>query len=105
MKDFVKLLSETKTQLNGMLSKESSKEQIELVAELNKKLDSINEVFTEKVQENESLKETIIDQVKNTGFKPNSSQHDDSGVDQNQKSMDEIMNEELEKVIAKRGGK
>ena len=101
MKDFKTILTETKSQLNGMLSKESTKEQIELVANINKQLDGLQEVFTEKVQENESLKETIINQVKNTGFAPNGNQHDDSGVDQNQKSMDEIMEEELSKIIAK----
>ena len=100
MIDFLKVLSETKTQLQGMLTKDSSPEQIKVISEMDKKLDSLNEAFTEKTQENESLKNSLIEAVKNTGFKVSNSQTDDSGVDQNQKSMDEIMSEELSKIVA-----
>ncbi len=101
MNDFEKILSETKTQLNGILSKDSSKEQIDTIAAINKKLDSMNEAFIKQTEENQSLKETIIEQVKNTGFAKSSSDKDDSGADQNQKSIDEIMSEELAKFNAK----
>lgn len=102
--DFVKVLSETKIQLKEMLTKESSQDEINRITEIDKKLDSLNEAFTEKTQENESLKDTLIESVKNTGFKVSPFQNNDD-IDQNQKSMDEIMDEELQKVIAKRGGK
>ena len=101
MIDFLKVLSETKTQLKEMLSKDSSKEDIEKITQLDKNLDSLNEAYDIKSQENDSLKDTLIESVKNTGFKVNGSQSDDSGVDQNQKSMEDIMDEELEKIVAK----
>lgn len=102
--DFVKVLSETKIQLKEMLTKESSQDEINRITEIDKKLDSLNEAFTEKTQENESLKDTLIESVKNTGFKVGASQNNED-IDQNQKSMEDIMNEELEKVLAKQGEK
>lgn len=102
MKDFEKLMSETKTQLKGMLDSNPSQEQIKVITELDSKLDSINEAFKGKEEEVNSLKDNLIEAVKKTGFKVNGSEHDDSGVDQNQKSMDEVMAEELDKIIAKR---
>ena len=101
MSDFKKVLSETKTQLKEMLTKESSQEDIERITALDKKLDSLQEEYDKKSQENESLKDTLIESVKGTGFKVKGSQSDDSGVDGDQKSMDDIMNEELEKIVAK----
>ena len=99
MEDFKKVLSETKTQLKGMLTKEASQDQIAVITELDKKLDSLNEAFDQKAQENESLKDNLIEAVKNTGFKVNgANQEDDIGG--NQKSMDDILKEELQKVVA-----
>lgn len=100
--DFRKILSETKTQLKGMITKDSTQEQINVITDLDKKLDSLNEAYDLKTQENESLKDSLIESVKNTGFKVNGSQKDDSGVDQNQKSMDEILADELNKITAKK---
>ena len=100
MNDFEKILSETKTQLNGLMTKDSPKEVIDTIAKINQQLESMNESFAKQVEENQSLKETIIEQVKATGFQPSSSK-DDSGIDQNQKSMDDIMQDELDKIIAK----
>lgn len=99
--DFKQLLGETKTQLKGMLTKDSSQEQIKLISELDKKLDSINEAYETKEKELSSLKDDLIESVKNTGFKVNGSQNDDSGADQNPKSMDDIIVEELDKIVAK----
>ena len=99
--DFKQLLSETKTQLKGMLTSESSQEQIKAISEIDKHLDSLSEAYETKEKEVSSLKDDLIASVKSTGFKVNGSQDDDSGVDQNQKSMDDIMAEELEKIVAK----
>lgn len=100
MEDFKKVLSETKTQLKGMLTKESTQDQIAVITELDKKLDSLNEAFDQKAQENESLKDNLIEAVKNTGFKVSgANQEDDFG--QNQKPLEEILDDELQKVIAK----
>ena len=99
MEDFKKVLSETKTQLKGMLTKESTQDQIAVITELDKKLDSLNEAFDQKAQENESLKDNLIEAVKNTGFKVSgANQEDDLG--QNQKPLEDILDEELQKVIA-----
>ena len=102
MSDFTKVLAETKSQLKGMLTKDSTQEQIAVITELDKKLDSLNEAHTHQSQELETLKDKLIESVKATGFKVPNSQQDDSGVDRNQKSMDEILKEEMDKVIANR---
>ena len=102
MDNFTKILGETKSQLKGMLTKDSSPEQIAAISELDKKLDSLNEACTQKSQEAESLKDNLIEAVKGTGFKVPNSEQDDSGVGPNQKPMDDILKEELDKVIANR---
>ena len=99
-KDWKTLLSETKTQLKELLDKNPSQEQINAITSLDKSLDVLNEQYNEKVDEVNSLKDTLIESVKSTGFKVASSQNDDSGIEQNQKSMDEIMSEELDKILA-----
>lgn len=100
MQDFKKVLEETKNQLKGMITKESSQEQINVITELDKKLDSLNEAYDHKAQENESLKDNLIEAVKNTGFKVSSSNQEDD-IGGNQKSMDQILDEELNKITAK----
>ena len=100
MIDFKKVLSETKTQLKAMITKESSQEQINAITSLDTQLDSLNEAFKTKEEEVNSLKDNLIDMVKNTSFKVDGSQSDDS-MDGNQKSMEEIMQEELDKITAK----
>ena len=105
MSDFKKILSETKTQLKGLINKDSSQDFIKVITAIDKNLDSMNDSFTAKTEENESLKNDLIESIKNTGFKVNGSQEDDSGVDGNPKSMDDIMKEELDKITAKQGGK
>ena len=101
MTDFKKILGETKTNLKSLITKETSQEDIKKISDIDKALDSMNEAFDQKEQENNSLKDDLIASVKSTGFKVTDSSKDDSGVDQDQKSMDEILNEELEKITAK----
>lgn len=103
MTDFKKVLAETKGQLKSLLTKDASPELIKLVSGIDKNLDALDESFTSKIEENESLKNDLIESVKQTGFKVSGSTAD-SDVDENQKSMDEIMAEELEKITAKQGG-
>lgn len=98
--DFLKILAETKSQLKGMITKESSQEQIKVITELDKNLDSLNEGYQDKLKENESLKDDLIASVKGTGFKVNGSSSDDSGATETEKSMEEIMEEELDKIVA-----
>ena len=101
MNDFVKILGETKAQLKSLITKESSQETIKAITDIDSKLDSLNAAFTEKTQENESLKDDLIASVKNTGFKVNNSSIDDTGIDQNPKSIEDILQEELNNTIAK----
>ncbi len=100
MQDFKKVLSKTKTQLKAMITKESSQEQINAITSVDKVLDSLNEAYQGKEEEVNSLKDNLIDMVKNTGFKVDGSKGDED-IDGNQKSMEEIMQEELNKITAK----
>ena len=100
MIDFKEVLSKTKAQLKGMLKSDSSQEDIKTISEIDKQLDSLDEAYQTKEKENLSLKDDLIASVKNTGFKVTNSK-EDSGIDQDQKSMDQILAEELEKTIAK----
>ena len=101
MEDFKKLLGETKSQLKAMLTKDSSQEQIDAITSLDKKLDGLNEAYSKKDEENNSLKDKLIDMVKNTSFKVDGASNDETDIGGNQKSMDEIMAEELDKITAK----
>lgn len=94
------ILTETKSQLKALLNDKSSQEQITAITSLDKCLDSLNEVYNQKEQEVNSLKDNLIDMVKNTSFKVDNSSNDDI-VDQNPKSMDEILDEELKKIAKK----
>lgn len=94
------ILTETKSQLKALLNDKSSQEQINAITSLDKCLDSLNEVYNQKEQEVNSLKDNLIDMVKNTSFKVDNSSNDDI-VDQNPKSMDEILDEELKKIAKK----
>lgn len=100
MTDFKKLMSETKTQLKDLITKDSSQEFIKMVTAIDKNLDSINNVLEEKDKENMSLKDDLINAVKETGFKVTGNSNNDD-IDGNPKSMDDIMKEELEKITAK----
>ena len=94
------ILTETKSQLKALLNDKSSQEQITAITSLDKCLDNLNEVYNQKEQEVNSLKDNLIDMVKNTSFKVDNSSSDDI-VDQNPKSMDEILDEELKKIAKK----
>ena len=101
MNDFKKILVETKDQLKSLITKESSQELIKLVSSIDKNLDAMDESFKQKTEENESLKNDLIESIKATGFKVSGSQNDDSGIDETPKSLDQIMEEELQKITAK----
>ena len=102
MTEFEKMLAETKGKLKNLITKETSQEDIKAITAIDKDLDSLGESFTKMRDENNSLKDDLIAAVKGTGFKVDSSTHDDSGVDETPKSIDEIMNESLEKIIKER---
>lgn len=101
MKKFAELLSETKAQVKALLTKDSSTEDISKVSEIDKSLDLLSSSYEEQTKEVESLKEMVINQVKNTPVKTNSS--DDITPKQDEvKSLDDVLASELNKIEAKR---
>ena len=99
-KNWKEILTETKSQLKGLLNEQSSQEQINAITSLDKQLDFLNEVYDQKEKEVNSLKDNLIDMVKNTSFKVDNSSNSEF-VDPNPKSMDDILLEELNKFNAK----
>ena len=97
-KEWQELLSETKALLKNSITTESSKEQIDQVAKIDSQIDGLNKAYEELDKEYESLKDSYLEQVKNTGFKSNEADNDISGET---KSLDEIMSEELQKITQK----
>lgn len=96
MNEFEKQLAEIKGQLKSMLKEDSSKEDIERIAELDKQLDSLSETHKGLVDENTELKGMVINQVKSTGFKVEK-QEDDIGVSET-KSLDDILLENARNI-------
>ena len=98
-KKFNELLAEIKGQLKDSLTSESSQEDIQRVSQLDKSLDLLSESYQEKEKEVATYKDMVIDQVKSTGFKADST--DDTGVSE-VKSLDEALAEALQSIEAKR---
>ena len=101
MSKYAELMAKIKGHLKESLTKDSSKEEIEKISAMDKELDELNEEHEKLVKENGSLKDSLIESVKNTGFKVNGKEVDDIGTHEETKSMDDIMNEELAKITAK----
>lgn len=101
-KKFNELLSEIKAQLKDSLTSESSQEEIQRISQLDKSLDLLSESYQEKEKEVATYKDMVIDQVKSTGFKADST--DETGASQI-KSLDEALEEALMKIEAKQNGK
>lgn len=104
MADFKKLLSDTKAQVKELLSKDSSKEQIEKITQIDKQLDSLLEEHGKTEQEVITYKDMVIEQVKNTGVKNTGA--DDSGADDTKTpSLDDVLASELKKIEAEKKDK
>lgn len=86
------LLAEMKGLIKDSLTNESTQEEIQKVAGMDKKLDEILEETTKLQKDHADLKDLYIKQVKNTGFKPEP--EDDSDA----KGIDQILAEELNKI-------
>ena len=98
-KKFNELLSEIKAQLKDSLTSESSQEEIQRITNLDKSLDLLSESYQEKEKEVATYKDMVIDQVKSTGFKADST--DETGASQ-VKSVDEALMEVIQSIEAKR---
>lgn len=101
MNKYEELMAKTKSQLKDSITKESSQKEIAWVQSIDKSLDELLEEHNKLLEENSSLKDSLIESVKNTGFKVNK-ESDDIGIQEETKSLDEIMMEELSKIEANR---
>ena len=101
MNKYEELMAKTKSQLKDSITKESSQKEIAWVQSIDKSLDELLEEHKKLLEENSSLKDSLIESVKNTGFKVNK-ESDDIGIQEETKSLDEIMMEELSKIEANR---
>ena len=93
---FEKQLAEIKGELKEMLREDSSKEDIDRIAELDKRLDELKSEHQKVVDESTELKGMVINQVKSTGFKVEK-QEDDIGVSET-KSLDDILLENARNI-------
>lgn len=100
MTEYEKLIAEIKSNLKSQLNENSSKEDIERVAQIDKQLDDVSKELEKAQAEVQAYKEIAINQVKNTGYRP-VDQADDVGVTET-KSLDEIMLEEARKLEQQR---
>lgn len=99
---FNDFMAETKSLLKDLITKESSKEDIERISNIDKSLDSLAQEYLSKETELKEMKELVVDQVKNTGFKVNGNQVDDSGVSETPKDFDSVLKESIDKIIQAR---
>lgn len=97
MTQIEKILSEIKTQLKASITSEKTPEEVKDIAALDSKLDEVQKEYDSLSKKYDDLKEVYIEQVKNTGFKPSTSDGNDGDPNGN-KTMDEIMQEELDKI-------
>ena len=102
MTKYQELMSKTKAQLKDLITKESSQEEINRITSIDKTLDELQAENQKLIAENSSLKDSLIESVKNTGFKVSGKESDDIGVQEETKSLDDVMAEELAKIQANR---
>ena len=102
MTKYEELMSKTKAQLKDLISKDSSQEEINRITSIDKTLDELQAENEKLIAENSSLKDSLIESVKNTGFKVSGKESDDIGLQEETKSLDDVMIEELAKIQANR---
>lgn len=100
MKKIEQMMSEIKAQLKESITSDSSIDEVNKISAIDQKLDSILEEVNKIQSEYDSLKDTYIEQVKNTGFKPSGSSDDDIGLGET-KSLDDVLISELNKQVEK----
>lgn len=94
-KEFKSLLDGLKNKLSGLITTESSPDFIKQVQEINADVDKVEEHNNEAIEENTTLKNMVIDSIKNAG---NKNQPEDDNGGNSGKSFEEIEAE----IIAKR---
>lgn len=94
MNKILDLVAQIKGQLKESITTELTPEEINKVALIDKSLDDLTEQVSKLQKDYDDLKDTYIEQVKNTGFKPTGSTDDDIGLGET-KTIDEILVDEL----------
>ena len=94
MNKILDLVTQIKGQLKESITTELTPEEINKVALIDKSLDDLTEQVSKLQKDYDDLKDTYIEQVKNTGFKPTGSTDDDIGLGET-KTIDEILVDEL----------
>lgn len=65
--EMTKAIKEVKDEINSLLTKESSKEELENISKISQKIDSLNDQIGEVYGENAELKESLIKYIKTGG--------------------------------------
>lgn len=95
----LKEIQEMKESLKTMLNADN----VEQITALDKQLDKIDEAVDGKDKEITGLKDKIVDYVKNTSFKSSESPSEQD-IGGNNKSIDDILIEEANKIYTSRQG-
>lgn len=94
MKNFNEYITNLKSSLQSLITKDSPTEFIEKVSSIDKQIDEVVSAHELTTQELQDTKEALVNHVKSTGFiKPDK---DDSNEVETPKSLDDIMKDSLE---------
>lgn len=96
--------SEQLAALKNELKEKLTGDNVELFASIDSQLDTLNEEHEKTVTEVGTLKNTLVDYVKNTGFhvKDKGKTGIETDVETPGKSIDDVMTETIQKIIAER---
>lgn len=89
---------ETHTQIKEILKNSLTADNTEVITKLAQYADDLEAEYNKLSEENVKLKDTIVENVRNTTFKEEPNTEDPSQT----KSLDEIMLEEAEKIVNER---
>lgn len=89
---------ETHTQIKEILKNSLTADNTEVITKLAQQVDELESEYNKLSEENVKLKDTIVENVRNTTFKEEPNTEDPSQT----KSLDEIMLEEANKIVNER---
>lgn len=95
--NFNDIINNMKSSLKDLITPESSKEYIEKISSLDKSLDEVVGAHENTTKELQEIKDLYIKGVKEFGFKNPS--NDNPTKEEKTKTLDEIMNSNLDKII------
>ena len=89
---------EIQNQIKEILKNSLTADNTEMITQLSQKLDELGNLYKNKEEENIKLKDTIVENVRNTTFKETPEIENPAQP----KSLDEIMLEEANKIVEER---